>query len=261
MSAPASGVVRGSIDLDRSLREGWQAVMSNPAPAFLGYLVYFALSIFFGMASRIPYVGMMSTIAKLIIEPALGGGLLILFLNLLYRRQPAVENVFAGINKLWRFLGATLLLGGLLVGLILPGAVILILAAVIEMPSDEGTIVLVIAGAVALLAGIVAYVTYWLRWMFALWVIADGWEEGSIITAFKRSAQLTQGHRLKLLLVTFVIGLIGAAGVLACCVGTIFTAPIAGCATGAIYCDLKSFYFSAYAQRQASSTTPAPPNP
>ena len=260
MSAPAPVAVRGSLSLDQCLREGWKAVMSNPAPAFCGVLVYFAFEMAFSLVSYIPYAGIVGTVARIFVEPALGGGLMILYLNLLYRRQPSVANVFAGFRKLWRFLGATVLFGLLFLGLMIPAVVIGILAALLWSSSQEAGIVLVVVCGVAALGGIVAYIIYWLRWMFALWIIADDWEDGSIITAFNRSAQITQGYRPMLFLLSFVIGLIASAGMVACCVGVIFTAPIAGCATASLYLALKGFHCgTAPLQGQVLIVTPTPP--
>jgi uncharacterized membrane protein len=277
MGTPVIVPARRSINLDQCLREGWNAVMSDPTSAFVGFLIYL---IFFGVILNVPsfiynicvFFGMplllwlaaailLCWLLRIFLQPPFSGGLNILFLNLLYRRRPSATDVFAGFKKYGRFLGAFLLLGLLLLALLLPGIVILQLARAVWNSSREAAIVRMAAGIPVFLGGLVAYIVCLLRWMFAPWIIADDWEEGSVITAFKRSAQITLGHRLNLFLVMLVLGLIGAAGLLACCVGVIFTVPIAGCATAAVYNSLKGFYCETTAQGQAITVTPLPPSP
>ena len=57
--------------------------------------------------------------------------------------------------------------------------------------------------------------------------------------AFRQSAAMTEGRRLQLFWIVFVLGLFAACGFVACGVGILFTMPIAACAFASIYEKLR----------------------
>jgi hypothetical protein len=163
--------------------------------------------------------------------------------------------------------GIELVLSGLgsVVGSVLPGAVVQLATAVILVLLGLGVIraALAVAGggtprvgmlfvtdgwgsyllaailvtvgvAVGLVLFIVPGVVLGLTWEFYGFVIAED-PAVSALDALHRSAELTRGHRWQLLGLAVLLVLINVVGLLACCVGVVFTIGIAWVTTACAY--------------------------
>jgi hypothetical protein len=88
--------------------------------------------------------------------------------------------------------------------------------------------------AVGLVLCLVPGVVLGLTWEFYGFVIAED-PAGSTLDALRRSAELTRGHRWQLLGLAVLLVLINIVGLLACCVGVVFTIGIAWVTTACAY--------------------------
>jgi len=87
---------------------------------------------------------------------------------------------------------------------------------------------------VGVAVGLVLCLVLGLTWEFYGFVVAED-PAGSALDALRRSAELTRGHRWQLLGLAVLLVLINVVGLLACCVGVVFTIGIAWVTTACAY--------------------------
>jgi len=164
-----------------------------------------------------------------IIGPLVGGlyGLLLKTI----RGQPAgVDDVFSGFRE--RFLH--LFLGNLGVGLLtclsaLPGVLISVLAAIplaqANQPTAENIGLLAVGLAVGGLLALIPAIYLGVSWAFALPLIMD--KRLDFWSAMETSRRVVGKHWWWVFACLLVIGLVNLIGILVCCVGVLFTMPVA----------------------------------
>jgi uncharacterized membrane protein len=225
-------MANGSFSLGRAFSEGWQAFARNVWVAILGVLVYVGIE---GVIGWVPCVG---PLAQLIVAGPFLGGMCLFALHLLRQANPSVGDVFAGFSKFGRYLGLYWLLFLIGIACAVPTmGVALLVGLGVGMAAGEDAGV-----AVGVTLGVIAFIVWYailVRWSLAYYVVADDWEEGSVFTSLRKSAQITKGTRIKLFLSLIVLSLFGVIGVLACIVGVLLTGSVAMCATASIYQQLK----------------------
>ncbi len=219
-------MAQGSFGLGRAIGRGWEGFKANPAPAILGFLVWV---IVVSAISMIPIVNF----AMLIVAGPLTGGLMILMLNLAKGTDPKVGDAFAGFSKFGRFLGVYWFFFLIMLLAYIPG----IIGFAVGMAIQDEVITPVAMGIGGLISAVIVIVLT-LKYLLVWYVVADNQEDG-VMDAFRKSAQLTQGNRLKLFGSMIVLGILGEIGVLLFGVGVLLTGPIAGAAMASIYLQLK----------------------
>lgn len=166
-------------------------------------------------------------LAALILTGPITGGLYWPYL-LLLRGQPAqIGDFFAGFKRGFVNLMLCQIVISLLVAVcIIPGAVGLGIGLVLHFAKHAPAgIGLLVVGGLLLLVGALIAVYLSVCWFYALPLVVDRqigfWE------AMTLSKRKVSQHWWQVFGLTLVAGLIGAAGIILCCVGVIFTAPIA----------------------------------
>lgn len=216
--------------LKSCLVKGWNAFKSNPTVSVLGsFLLIIIIPISFPIFLQAPFIGSGTTLA----------------LNLV-NRNAAVPDVFSGFRKFSLFMGVFWLhmLG---IGVFaIPGGIggYLILEwgsdALKVNPLAENVIPFVIGIVVVIISVIMWLILVVSKWLFVFFIVADDWNDKSILAAFKKSSTITKGNRVKLLLSFLLLWLFAISGAIIFFVGILVTTPIAVCAMASIYQELKT---------------------
>jgi len=245
------------VGLSPAFTIGWEAFSRYMAVGIVAILLYlvisFAIGFIVGLPSSImemalvdygPLVQFATNIGSNLImgfiEPPLIGGLVIVALNMLTDNNPSVGDFFAGFRRYWPLVGAYWLL--LLVNIVAFIPFFICLAYVLlglhwepaygTLP-PEGAIALLVISA---LLSTVLYCYLLIRWAFVYFLVIEG---DGVLDAFRNSALLTDGLRLRLFGISFVLGLVAGLGLLVCCVPVIFTGAFALCAFASQYLALR----------------------
>jgi hypothetical protein len=185
----------------------------------IGYMLIF------GLIFGIPYLG---GLLQLIIGPPLQAGFVIVSLAQLKGKRWSFGDFFSGFNWYGPLMGNFYLQILIAIGCMLPSLILLAVAAISK--SDTMMQIVVIFAVVNELALI--YVAIRTN-CFGIQLIVD--RNYGPIDAIKGSWTLSQGHSLGLFGMSLLLVLIVFAGVLACCIGVLFTAPFAVMAYNAGY--------------------------
>ena len=212
--------------------KGWEIFKANVGIAILGAFVWFVIHL---VGSMIPFI---SFVYMIVVAPPLMGGLSMFFLKLVDNNQPSVGDIFSGFQHFGEFMGVYWLF--FLIGLLcaIPGGILILIGVLLAAAVDEAVVVAPFIAIGAIIA-LIATILVMLRWLFAYMIVADGWHEGSVITAFKKSAEITKGNRAQLFLAMLVLGLLAWLGILCFGIGFFVTFPIMMCVLTVIYRELK----------------------
>jgi hypothetical protein len=230
---------QNTFSVGAALNRGWAAFSSQMGLLIGGGVLFMLINIVGGM---VPYVGM---IYSLVLSPVIVGGWMTLVMNVVSGRQAAVGDLFSGFNRFGQWLGAYWLWIGIAFLAALPAGIVAGIGIGIGAAVGEGdaqTAIFIFTGLFAIVIFLVAIIEVSLIWGLNQYIIADYWNEGGIIIAFKKSAAITKGYRGTLFLGFLLTSLIAMAGVLACFIGTIFTIPLATCMFAAMYKQLREIY-------------------
>ena len=227
------------LDLGGCITRGWDLVKNNMSVLFVGTLLYFLVEGAIGALSSIPIVGAVFSIANFICSGPLMGGVFYLFIRVNRGERPEVGEIFSGFRRAFGQLFLGVLVTGLLVGLCLvPALVVLIVAAVPQIGQlqhlqnggtpDPATLaalksVFFATLPVALVCALPA--TYLsVCWKFTLPLIVD--KQMDFGAAMKASWKMVNKHWWQVFGLVILISLVNVAGLCACCVGLLFTIPI-----------------------------------
>ncbi len=206
-----------------------------------------ALSFLIAMLGYIPYIGI---IFSLVVEPVLIGGWAILMLNVIFDRRPTVGDLFKGFDNFGRFLGTywslMLKILAMYVGLLLVAGIPGVPGMLLMEDPQSGLAVLggllIAIACILAVAALIVFFYYAIGWSFVFFIVADGWFEGPLEDAFRRSLKITEGRRLWLFGVGLLMGLFVYVGLLGLIVGVFVTSAAAGTIYAAIYKQLKLSY-------------------
>jgi hypothetical protein len=214
--APAGGVM-GEIDLGGYISKAWKLVTADLMLFVVGYLIVSAIII----GSLIVIIGPIFVVGPL----AIG------FIRVVQKRMngepAAIGDIFAGFQEFSRGLVFFLLL--LLVGLavVIPLAIVAFVLSFIPCLGQLVTMVLAVGVSLGLQT-----------LLFFAWPLA-ALSENTPMECIKKSINFGLAHFWPLLILSFVTGLIGGAGSIACGVGALFTVPLATAISLVAY---KEFY-------------------
>jgi uncharacterized membrane protein len=234
------------LDIGRCVGDSWNLLKNNFGLIFGGVAIFFLIQLGLGGLANIPIVGLVFSLASLILTGPLMGGLYYFLLKNI-RRQPAeIGDIFAG----FRLAFGQLLLGYLVIVILtclaaLPGAAIMafpIIMMVRHHGPEAGPILLAVLG---LIVAMIPAIYLNISWIFSLPLIVD--RQMEFWPAMGASRKMVGKHWWLVFGLLVVCGLLYIAGFLACCVGILFTMPIV---FGAMMYAYESI-FSAPAQRTA----------
>jgi hypothetical protein len=156
----------------------------------------------------------LTIVGYFVLVPVLGWGLVKFLLNM-RDGDPKVSDLFSGFSNYGVALGRTLLLA-LILGLAgVASESLVFVGQYLKSVPIQGLGWVVYLAAVALVLG---------RLYFAFFFIVD--KDMSAIVALSAAWQATRGKGLKIFALLLVSGLIGALGLLALCIGSLFTLPM-----------------------------------
>jgi hypothetical protein len=221
------------LDIGGSISRGWALVKTN-----LGLLIGATVLTFLmmGVAGAIPFIG---GIIGLVIDGPLLGGLYLVVLGCLRSENVSVGNIFDGFRRSFGQLILGYFIPTLLAAVpVIPGAIPLAIGIVMHAKHNAAALPLLVVGGALLLVGALISIYLSVCWMFTLPLVAD--KGMDFWSAMKLSRAVVRKHWWAWFGFMFVVGLVAMAGVLACCVGLLFTAPVALAAMMYAYEDVFS---------------------
>jgi len=228
-----------SLDIGGCVSRGVDVLKEQFGLLFSAGLIYLAIECVIAGLGAIPFVGPVFSLVNLIVVGPLEGGLFHLNLQALRRKPASVGDVFAGFRHAFGQLILGRIVPGLLAGLCLIPA--LITAGFTLLPATlhhqalgpKNFIPVILVGAVCLIPLVLLQV----NWIFTLPLIMD--KKLAFWPAMQTSWKMVSKHWWSVFGLVMVLGLINIVGVLACCVGLLFTIPL-GIAT--LMCAYESIF-------------------
>jgi len=222
---------------------------------FVGVLIYFLIEGAIAGFGMIPIIGPLFSLANLFVVGPLLGGVFYLFIQAIRGRPAEIGDVFAGFRKNFLQLFLGYLVCGLLIALCLtPFFVVLVIdmvrvaASSHGAPPDPKAIIhifetqLPVVLTVFLICLIPALYLK-ISWAFTLPLIID--KQMDFWPAMQLSRQRVSKHWWLVFGLFILVGLLNVVGVLLCCLGVLFTAPIG---LGALMYAYETIFSSADAQ-------------
>ncbi len=249
------------LDIGGCITGGWRIFKEHFAPIFAGFLLFliiqlacavvlnvfslvFENALLHGPAGfSILYKYVLSAVMSLVVGPLMGG-LYMIFIKPIRGQEPSVADLFSGFQRAF----TQLFLGTLVVTLIinlcmLPYDLIWhtktapLLQQFTQIHNDPEAIRklmpqfgLAFGSALpVLLLCLIPTVFLSICWQFTLPLIID--KQMEFPQAMRTSFKLVRKHWWQVFGLAVVVGLVGMSGLIACCIGIIFTVPIAFGAT------------------------------
>ncbi len=232
------------LEIGASVRGGWQLLMTKPGLLLAGTWVVMVLSglvsspanignvVLEHAAGRLPVVGLgvglmiLGWGLSIVLTGPLLGGLYWPLIRLLRGEPAEFGDFFAGFQRGF----VNLMLANVVVGLLTtlcmaPGGLVLVAGVVMHQGGGMAVgMPVMVVGGLLLAAGMVAAIYLAVCWMFTLPLVVDRqlgfWE------AMQLGRTVVGRHWWRVFGCMLVAGLIMISGVIACCVGLVFTLPL-----------------------------------
>jgi hypothetical protein len=214
------------VDITGCISRAWRLLQENFGMLFGGALVYLLLQFGMSALAQIPLIGLLFSLASLVIGGPLIGGLYFFLLKYI-RRQPAeIGDVFAGFKLAF----VPLMLGYIVVLILsmcaaLPGGILAGIGTYLAVEQKDSALPIAIAlisvGGILLLIPLI-YLS--VAWWFTLPLIMD--KRIDFWQAMNLSRKVVNKHWWLWFAFVIVIGLLNLAGMLVCCVGMLVTFPL-----------------------------------
>jgi uncharacterized membrane protein len=235
VAGAATGVHDGDYDLDIGgcIGRSFEAFKNNMGPVLLAMLIYFGVIIGLAILGMIPFIGILASLTSFVIGGPLLGGVYFVLLQAARRRAVNPSDLFAGFSGRFIHLFLGHLLPSVFAGLcMIPVAVVFLVGLLPWILTNQSTapenltppVGAMVATGVAALVCLPVVLWLTINWMFTLLLVID--KQLDFWTAMKTSWRQVMRHWWTMLGLVIICGLINIAGVLACCVGTLFTFPI-----------------------------------
>ena len=217
------------MDIGGCVSRAWQ-LLTGPKIWLVigGVAIWIGITAGLSAFAQIPFIGLLFSLASFVVGGPLTGGVYYFLLRCIRGETAEAGDVFAG----FRFRFAQLFLGQLVITLLigaamLPGAAFLV-PGVVAVASEHVVpgVALIAVGAIVMLIPAI-YLS--IGWMFALPLIMD--KRLDFWPAMQLSRKVVGKHWWTTFALSIVVGCISLIGVLVCCIGVFFTAPLAFLAT------------------------------
>lgn len=214
-----------NLDIGACISRGWNQLSTKFGIVFGGCAIYLLIQMGMSVLANIPLIGILISIASLIVTGPLTGGAYYLLLKCI-RGQPAeVGDVFAGFRLAFGHLLAGYLVPAIFTGLAaIPGAAVLIYSIVSMVQQNEADALNLVLASVGAVVALIPVTYLSVSWMFTLPLVVD--KGVDFWTAMGASRRMVGKHFWLVLGLVIVIGFINMAGILACCVGVFFSIPL-----------------------------------
>jgi uncharacterized membrane protein len=214
------------VDLGRCVSLGVELFQRNFGLLFGGVVVYFGIEMALGLLGMIPLLGWMFSILNMVIVGPLIGGVYELFLRTIRGQPASVDTVFNGFRE--RFLH--LFLVNLVIGLFtflaaLPGIALAVAGGFWISSTEPPTVMSLGLLSAGVVLAILPAIYLGVSWVFALPLVMD--QGLDFWTAMETSRRVVGRHWWWTLGLLTVVGLLNFVGFLFCCIGVLFTMPVA----------------------------------
>jgi len=213
------------LDIGRCVGDSWRLLQGNFGLIFGGVAIFMLVQIGVGVLAQIPILGILISLASLIITGPLTGGVYYFLLKNIRGQRAELGDVFAG----FRFAFGQLLLGYLIVAALtgvaaLPGAAIMAIPIIMMVQHHAVTAGLLLVALLGFVVVLVPAIYLSTSWMFTLPLIID--KRMEFWPAMGASWRMVGKHWWLLFGLIVVCGLINVAGMMACCVGIFISLPV-----------------------------------
>ncbi|MFO1475783.1 MAG: glycerophosphoryl diester phosphodiesterase membrane domain-containing protein [Verrucomicrobiota bacterium] len=215
-----------TLDIGNCFSGAWNVLKEKFGVIFGGVLIYMGIVLAIVLFGMIPIIGILFSLANVVVAGPLEGGLFYLVLRCIRGEPAAPGDVLAGFRSGFVQLFLAKLVTGLLAALcMLPAVVasiILVLPHVVHKePVPPGTALLMIV--IALICMIPAMLLQ-VNWIFALPLIID--RQLTFWPAMQASWKMVLRHWWQVFALVVLVGLMNVGGLLLCCAGMLFTVPL-----------------------------------
>jgi hypothetical protein len=229
LAGPAPGeLFEGDYDLDIGgcVTRAWEVLRANFWLMVGGCAIYLLIIGGISGFAQIPFIGILFSLASIIITGPLMGGVYGFLLRVLRGQQAEFGEVFSGFrDRMGQLILSYIVPMFISMAAAVPGAIVMavpIFIMVKNHAAHPGWIALAVVGLAILLVPVI-YLS--ICWTFAIPLVMD--RRLDFWTAMKVSRGQVSRHWWTMLGLFVVIGLINLAGMLACCVGMFVTMPLA----------------------------------
>ena len=219
------------LDIGGCISRGWNLLKNNFSLLFVGALIYLLIEGAIAGFGAIPFIGPLFSIANLFIVGPLMGGVFYIFIQAIRGQPSEIGDVFSGFRKAFVQLFLGYLIPALLAGLCIVPAIIVLIVGIIR--SGAGVAhssgfpfppSVLLPALIVLLVCMIPMIYLQISWSFTLPLIID--KQMNFWPAMKASWKMVNKHWWHVFGLMILIGLLNIVGLLACCVGVLFTIPI-----------------------------------
>ena len=217
------------LDIGGCIGRSWDVLKNNFGTIVGGTAVFLLIQFGFALLGQIPLLGILISLASLLITgPLMGGVYYFLLKNI--RRQPAgVGDIFAGFQLAFLHLLLGYLVIAALTGLFaLPGGVVMGVSVFLMVQHHTADALHLALAALGFVLAFVPVVYLGVSWVFSLPLIID--KQLDFWSAMGVSRKMVGKHWWLVFGLLVVCGVINLVGVLACCIGMFISTPIVFCA-------------------------------
>jgi len=213
------------LDIGGCVGNAWNLLKGNFGIIFGGVAVFLLIQGGLSGLGQIPFVGLVFSLASVILAGPLTGGVYYFMLKGVRRQPMEIGDVFAGFRLAFGQLFLGYLVGAILAGLsALPGVAIMAIPIIAMIRQNAAQAGLILVAVLGFIIAMVPAVYLSVSWIFSLPLIID--KQMGFWPAMSASWRMTGKHWWLVCGLLVVCGLIYFAGFLACCVGIFFALPI-----------------------------------
>jgi len=213
------------LDIGGCVEKGWNLLKNNFGIVFGGVAIFLLIQGGLSGLAQIPFVGLMFSLASVILAGPLTGGLYYFLLKGVRRQPMDLGDIFAG----FRISFGQLFLGYIVVAILtclsaLPGIAIMALPIITMIRHEAVETLPFLVAVLGFVVAIIPAVYLNVSWIFSLPLIID--KQMNFWPAMGASWRMVGKHWWLVFGLLVVCGLIYLAGFLACCVGIFIALPI-----------------------------------
>jgi hypothetical protein len=224
------GATDYDLDIGGCISGGWRLLWDNFGPIFGTTIVLILIQAALSGLAAIPFVGFLFSIASLFLTGPLMGGLYMVFLRRIRKQGGEVGDLFSGFSERFWQLAFGYIVPAFFTGLsALPG-VLLVIVSIVGMGfhpfghGSAGTAIAMMFFAVGILVAIIPAIYFSVCWIFTVPLVID--KGIDFWPAMGLSHRMVRKHFVSVLALLILGGLINIVGIIACCVGVLFSIPI-----------------------------------
>jgi uncharacterized membrane protein len=213
------------LDIGRCISQAWELLTNNFGMVFGGAAIFLLIQAGLGGLAQIPFIGLLFSLASLVVSGPLMGGLYYFLLKNIRRQPVEISDIFAGFRMCFGQLCLGYIVVAILTGLsMLPGGVIVAVPIIWMVHHNAAAAGPILVAMVGLIIAMIPAVYLSVSWIFSLPLIID--KQMEFWPAMGASRKMVGKHFWLVFGLLVVCGLIYLAGFLVCCVGLFFALPL-----------------------------------